>query len=56
MMEIGVPFAFLLLRLLVRAALVLLRWLFCPARPDVDRIPVEGDDLQLPINDNRNLG
>ncbi|XP_057210508.1 endosomal/lysosomal proton channel TMEM175 [Triplophysa rosa] len=51
MMEIGVPFAFLLLRLLVRAALALLRWLFCPARPDVDRIPVEGDDLQLPIND-----
>lgn len=51
MMEIGVPFAFLLLRLMVRAALALLRWLFCPARPDVERIPVEEDDLQLPIND-----
>ncbi|KAA0717332.1 Endosomal/lysosomal potassium channel TMEM175 [Triplophysa tibetana] len=56
MMEIGVPFAFLLLRLLVRAGLALLRRLFCPVRPDVDRIPVEGDDLQLPINDSRNLG
>ncbi|XP_055055900.2 endosomal/lysosomal proton channel TMEM175 [Misgurnus anguillicaudatus] len=50
-MEIGVPFAFLLLRLLVRVALTLLKWLFCSARPDVDRILVEEDDPQLPIND-----
>ncbi len=51
MMEIGVPFAFLVLRLLVRVALVLLRWLFCPARNDLDSVPVEEEDSQLPIND-----
>uniref|UniRef100_A0A673JRZ7 Endosomal/lysosomal proton channel TMEM175 n=1 Tax=Sinocyclocheilus rhinocerous TaxID=307959 RepID=A0A673JRZ7_9TELE len=51
MMEIGVPFAFLVLRLLVRVALVLLRWLFCPARNDLDSVPVEEEDSQLPIHD-----
>ncbi|XP_051952602.1 endosomal/lysosomal potassium channel TMEM175 [Xyrauchen texanus] len=51
MMEIGVPFAFLLLRLLVRVMLALLKWLFCPGRPDVDCSPVEEEDSQLPIND-----
>ncbi|XP_051552524.1 endosomal/lysosomal proton channel TMEM175 [Myxocyprinus asiaticus] len=51
MMEIGVPFAFLLLRLLVRVTLILLKWLFCTGRPDVDRFPVEEVDPQLPIND-----
>ncbi|XP_026066897.1 endosomal/lysosomal potassium channel TMEM175-like [Carassius auratus] len=51
MMEIGVPFAFLVLRLLVRVALVLLRWLFCPARNDLDRVPVEEGDSHLPINE-----
>uniref|UniRef100_A0A673H1Q7 Endosomal/lysosomal proton channel TMEM175 n=1 Tax=Sinocyclocheilus rhinocerous TaxID=307959 RepID=A0A673H1Q7_9TELE len=44
MMEIGVPFAFLLLRLLVRVALAVIRWLFCPARNDLD-IPCESASL-----------
>uniref|UniRef100_A0A672P3J2 Endosomal/lysosomal proton channel TMEM175 n=1 Tax=Sinocyclocheilus grahami TaxID=75366 RepID=A0A672P3J2_SINGR len=51
MMEIGVPFAFLLLRLLVRVALAVIRLLFCPARNDLDSVPVEEEDSQLPIND-----
>ncbi|ROL44876.1 Endosomal/lysomomal potassium channel TMEM175 [Anabarilius grahami] len=50
-MEIGVPFAFLLLRLLVRVALALLRWLFCSARNDLDNVPVVEEDSQLPIID-----
>uniref|UniRef100_A0A672P3I4 Endosomal/lysosomal proton channel TMEM175 n=1 Tax=Sinocyclocheilus grahami TaxID=75366 RepID=A0A672P3I4_SINGR len=40
MMEIGVPFAFLLLRLLVRVALAVIRLLFCPARNDLDSVPL----------------
>ncbi|XP_052448435.1 endosomal/lysosomal potassium channel TMEM175 isoform X1 [Carassius gibelio] len=51
MMEIGVPFAFILLRLLVRVVLAALRWLFCPVRNDLDSVPVEEEDSQLPIND-----
>uniref|UniRef100_A0A8C0XYY4 Endosomal/lysosomal proton channel TMEM175 n=1 Tax=Cyprinus carpio carpio TaxID=630221 RepID=A0A8C0XYY4_CYPCA len=51
MMEIGVPFAFILLRLLVRVVLAAIRWLFCPARNDLDIVPVEEEDSQLPIND-----
>ncbi|XP_067262056.1 endosomal/lysosomal proton channel TMEM175 [Chanodichthys erythropterus] len=51
MMEIGVPFAFLLLRLLVRVALALLRWLFCSARNDLDNVPVVEEDSQLPVVD-----
>uniref|UniRef100_A0A8C1U8X1 Endosomal/lysosomal proton channel TMEM175 n=1 Tax=Cyprinus carpio TaxID=7962 RepID=A0A8C1U8X1_CYPCA len=51
MMEIGVPFAFILLRLLVRVVLAAIRWLFCPARNDLDSVPVEEEDSQLPIND-----
>uniref|UniRef100_A0A4W6EGL8 Endosomal/lysosomal proton channel TMEM175 n=1 Tax=Lates calcarifer TaxID=8187 RepID=A0A4W6EGL8_LATCA len=34
LMEITVPFAFLVLRLLVRVGLALLRQIFCPDRPD----------------------
>uniref|UniRef100_UPI003D6F8DD9 endosomal/lysosomal proton channel TMEM175 n=1 Tax=Danio rerio TaxID=7955 RepID=UPI003D6F8DD9 len=51
MMEICIPFAFLLLRLLVRVALALLRWLFCSARNDLECIPVEEEESRLPIND-----
>lgn len=38
LMEITVPFAFLLLRLLVRVGLALLRLIFCPDRPDPSSI------------------
>ncbi|XP_017560614.2 endosomal/lysosomal potassium channel TMEM175 [Pygocentrus nattereri] len=51
LMQIAVPFAFLLLRLLVRVTLAVLRWLFCPARPDIGNTPVEEGDSRLPFND-----
>ncbi|TRZ02110.1 hypothetical protein DNTS_034932 [Danionella cerebrum] len=46
MMEIGIPVAFLLLRLLLRLALAFLRWLFCS-----ERAPVEDEHSRLPISD-----
>lgn len=51
MMQIAVPFAFLLLRLMVRVTLAVLRWLFCPARPEVGNTPLEEEDSRLPYND-----
>ncbi|XP_011477960.1 endosomal/lysosomal potassium channel TMEM175 [Oryzias latipes] len=49
LMEITVPFAFLLLRLLVRIGLALLRLLFCPDRPDL-RSMVEEDESRVSFN------
>ncbi|XP_066568184.1 endosomal/lysosomal proton channel TMEM175 [Amia ocellicauda] len=49
LMEIGVPFAFLALRILVRITLALLRWAFCPAKPSHNAL--EEDDTRLPFND-----
>uniref|UniRef100_A0A8C7WT88 Endosomal/lysosomal proton channel TMEM175 n=1 Tax=Oryzias sinensis TaxID=183150 RepID=A0A8C7WT88_9TELE len=49
LMEITVPFAFLLLRLLVRIGLALLRLLFCPDRPDL-RSTVEEDESRVSFN------
>ncbi|XP_076856924.1 endosomal/lysosomal proton channel TMEM175 isoform X2 [Brachyhypopomus gauderio] len=51
LMEITVPFAFLVLRLLVRVALAVLRCLFCPARTSTGDTLVEEEDLRLPFND-----
>ncbi|KAG9261702.1 endosomal/lysosomal potassium channel TMEM175 [Astyanax mexicanus] len=51
MMQIAVPFAFLLLRLMVRVTLAVLRWLFCPARPEVGNTPLEEEDSRLPFNE-----
>ncbi|KAA8592466.1 hypothetical protein FQN60_017921 [Etheostoma spectabile] len=51
LMEITVPFAFLVLRLLVRVGLALLRLVFCPDRPDHRVIVEEGDDeTRVPFN------
>uniref|UniRef100_A0A665WMZ8 Endosomal/lysosomal proton channel TMEM175 n=1 Tax=Echeneis naucrates TaxID=173247 RepID=A0A665WMZ8_ECHNA len=44
LMEITVPFAFLVLRLLVRVVLALLRQIFCPSRQDPRSIVEEEDD------------
>ncbi|XP_062873989.1 endosomal/lysosomal proton channel TMEM175 [Trichomycterus rosablanca] len=41
LMEIAVPFVFLLLRLFVRLALVVVRWLFCPRTPDEGGVSAE---------------
>ncbi|XP_076023502.1 endosomal/lysosomal proton channel TMEM175 [Genypterus blacodes] len=41
LMEITVPFAFLVLRLLVRVGLALLRLVFCPERPDLRTVAEE---------------
>lgn len=49
LMEITVPFAFLLLRLVVRGGLALLRLLFCPDRNDM-RSVVEEDETRVPFN------
>ncbi|KAM8886928.1 endosomal/lysosomal proton channel TMEM175 isoform 3-T3 [Spinachia spinachia] len=51
LMEITVPFAFLVLRLLVRVGLALLRLLFCPDGPDL-RGPgrEEDDEATVPFN------
>nr|XP_057927796.1 endosomal/lysosomal proton channel TMEM175 [Doryrhamphus excisus] len=48
LMEIIVPFAFLLLRLLVRVALALLRLLFCPRGGEPGNM--EEDDARVPFN------
>ncbi|XP_026884770.1 endosomal/lysosomal potassium channel TMEM175 [Electrophorus electricus] len=50
-MEIAVPFAFLALRLLVRVALAVLRYLFCPDRAAAGDALVEEEDLRLPFSD-----
>uniref|UniRef100_A0A667YU32 Endosomal/lysosomal proton channel TMEM175 n=1 Tax=Myripristis murdjan TaxID=586833 RepID=A0A667YU32_9TELE len=44
LMEITVPFAFLVLRLLVRVGLALLRLIFCPERPDPRTVLEEEDE------------
>uniref|UniRef100_A0AAX7VFX0 Endosomal/lysosomal proton channel TMEM175 n=1 Tax=Astatotilapia calliptera TaxID=8154 RepID=A0AAX7VFX0_ASTCA len=51
LMEITVPFAFLVLRILVRLGLALLRLLFCPDRSD-RRIVIEeeADETRVPFN------
>ncbi|XP_062237314.1 endosomal/lysosomal proton channel TMEM175 isoform X1 [Platichthys flesus] len=51
LMEITVPFAFLVLRLLVRVGLALIRQVFCPDRADL-RIVVEEevDEARVPFN------
>lgn len=51
LMEITVPFAFFVLRLLVRGALALLRLIFCPDRPDPRSvIEQEDDETRVPFN------
>ncbi|XP_067428324.1 endosomal/lysosomal proton channel TMEM175 [Thunnus thynnus] len=51
LMEITVPFAFLVLRLLVRVGLALLRLIFCPDRPDPrTAIEEEDDETRVPFN------
>uniref|UniRef100_A0A665WLE2 Endosomal/lysosomal proton channel TMEM175 n=1 Tax=Echeneis naucrates TaxID=173247 RepID=A0A665WLE2_ECHNA len=51
LMEITVPFAFLVLRLLVRVVLALLRQIFCPSRQDPRSIVEEEDDeTRVPFN------
>lgn len=51
LMEITVPFAFLVLRLLVRIGLALLRLIFCPDRPDQRSIIIEEEDeARVPFN------
>ncbi|MEQ2208655.1 hypothetical protein XENOCAPTIV_010418 [Xenoophorus captivus] len=48
LMEITVPFAFLVLRLLVRIGLALLRFIFCPNRSDLTT--VVDDETRVPFN------
>ncbi|XP_041643397.1 endosomal/lysosomal potassium channel TMEM175 [Cheilinus undulatus] len=51
LMEITVPFAFLVLRLLVRIGLALLRLIFCPDRLDQRSIIIEEEDeARVPFN------
>ncbi|TMS03834.1 Endosomal/lysosomal potassium channel TMEM175 [Larimichthys crocea] len=50
LMEITVPFAFLVLRLLVRVGLALLRLIFCPDRPDPRSVVEEEDETRVPFN------
>ncbi|KAM3610504.1 uncharacterized protein V6R79_004839 [Siganus canaliculatus] len=51
LMEITVPFAFLLLRLLVRVGLALFSLIFCPDRPDPRSvIEEEEDETRVPFN------
>ncbi|XP_022073053.2 endosomal/lysosomal proton channel TMEM175 [Acanthochromis polyacanthus] len=51
LMEITVPFAFLVLRILVRIGLALLRLIFCPDRPDPRTVvEEEGDETRVPFN------
>lgn len=50
LMEITVPFAFLVLRLLVRGGLALLRLIFCPDRPSPRSVlDQEDEETRLPI-------
>ncbi|XP_041691783.1 endosomal/lysosomal potassium channel TMEM175 isoform X1 [Coregonus clupeaformis] len=51
MMEITVPFAFLLLRLLVRGGLALLRLVFCPDGPETrSALEEEEEEARMPFN------
>lgn len=50
LMEITVPFAFLLLRLLVRVGLAVLRLLFFPNRQDLRTIVEEEEETRVPFN------
>ncbi|XP_043967450.1 endosomal/lysosomal potassium channel TMEM175 [Gambusia affinis] len=51
LMEITVPFAFLVLRLLVRIGLALLRFIFCPNRSDLTTVvDDEADETRVPFN------
>uniref|UniRef100_A0A3Q2QMZ2 Endosomal/lysosomal proton channel TMEM175 n=1 Tax=Fundulus heteroclitus TaxID=8078 RepID=A0A3Q2QMZ2_FUNHE len=51
LMEITVPLAFLVLRLLVRVGLALLRFLFCPNRSDLTTVvDDEADETRVPFN------
>ncbi|KAM4576596.1 endosomal/lysosomal proton channel TMEM175 [Odontesthes bonariensis] len=51
LMEITVPFAFLVLRILVRVGLALLRLIFCPERPDLRTVVEEEvDETRMPFN------
>ncbi|CAG5918979.1 endosomal/lysosomal proton channel TMEM175 isoform 1-T2 [Menidia menidia] len=51
LMEITVPFAFLVLRILVRIGLALLRLLFCPDQPDLRTVVEEEvDEMRAPFN------
>ncbi|XP_036952948.1 endosomal/lysosomal potassium channel TMEM175 [Acanthopagrus latus] len=51
LMQITVPFAFLVLRLLVRVGLALLRLLFCPDRPDPRSVvDEEEEETRVPFN------
>nr|XP_020450721.1 endosomal/lysomomal potassium channel TMEM175-like isoform X1 [Monopterus albus] len=50
LMEITVPFAFLVLRLLVRVGLALLRLIFCPDRTNPRTLVEEEDETTLPFN------
>lgn len=51
LMQIAVPFAFLLLRLMVRVMLAILRWLFCPKTPNERNALVEEEDVRVPFTD-----
>ncbi|XP_034027074.1 endosomal/lysosomal potassium channel TMEM175 [Thalassophryne amazonica] len=51
LMEITVPFAFLVLRLLVRVGLALLRLIFCPDRPNSQSVVIEEDETRVQFND-----
>ncbi|XP_041856414.1 endosomal/lysosomal potassium channel TMEM175 [Melanotaenia boesemani] len=51
LMEITVPFAFLLLRILVRVGLALLRLIFCPSRHSLRSVEdEEADETRMPFN------
>nr|XP_029509077.1 endosomal/lysosomal potassium channel TMEM175 [Oncorhynchus nerka] len=51
LMEITVPFAFLLLRLLVRGGLTLLRLIFCPDGPETrSALEEEEEEARMPFN------
>ncbi|KAL0979904.1 hypothetical protein UPYG_G00191370 [Umbra pygmaea] len=50
LMEITVPFAFILLRLLVRGGVALLRLIFCPNRPQPRSFLEEEEEARMPFN------
>lgn len=51
LMQIAVPFAFLLLRLVVRMALAVLRWVFFPTTSNARSVLVEEEDTRVPFTD-----
>ncbi|KAM6959398.1 endosomal/lysosomal proton channel TMEM175 [Aplochiton taeniatus] len=50
LMEISVPFAFLVLRLLVRIGLALFKFIFSPDRPDLIRVLEDEEEARMPFN------